>query len=253
MASDPLADPPPPAPPAAEARRPSAVQRVVALIEVVLCSDYPTQAALGTTLSAIGFTPYGSDGHLSATFVVTLSLVDTAILLGLIVFFLMAHGDRPRDVFIGERSPAQEASYGLPLVIVALAIGVAVLAVIQRFAPLLHNVERNPLQDLVRGRDVWLFALVVVIAGGVREELQRAFLLHRFERWLGGPVVGVVAVSLAFGAGHLLQGADAAITTGVLGAFWAIVYLRRRSVIAPVVSHSGFNLLQIVQFLVLGR
>ncbi len=227
---------------------------MVALIEVVLCSDYPTQAALGATLMAFGFTPYGSDGHLSVTFVVTLSLADTAMLLGLIVFFLLAHGERPRDVFVGARPLAREVSYGLPLVLVALALGIAVLAAIQRFAPSLHTVERNPLQDLVRGpRDVWLFAIVVVIAGGMREELQRAFLLHRFERWLGGPVVGVVAASLAFGAGHLLQGADAAITTGVLGAFWAIVYLRRRSVVAPVVSHSGFNLLQIVQFLVLGR
>ena len=37
---------------------------------------------------------------------------------------------------------------------------------------------------------------------------------------------------------------------GGAGAFWGVVYLRRRSVVAPVVSHSGFNLLQIVQFLV---
>jgi membrane protease YdiL (CAAX protease family) len=63
----------------------------------------------------------------------------------------------------------------------------------------------------------------------------------------------VVTASVAFGAGHLLQGADAAIATGVLGAFWGIIYLRRRSVVAPVVSHSGFNLLQIVQFLMTGR
>ncbi len=31
--------------------------------------------------------------------------------------------------------------------------------------------------------------------------------------------------------------------------FWAIIYLRRRSIVAPVVSHSGFNLLQLGQFL----
>jgi membrane protease YdiL (CAAX protease family) len=50
-----------------------------------------------------------------------------------------------------------------------------------------------------------------------------------------------------------LQGADAAIATGVLGVFWGIVYLRRRSVVAPVVSHSGFNLLQIAQYLLVGE
>ena len=87
----------------------------------------------------------------------------------------------------------------------------------------------------------------------MREELQRAFLMHRFERWLGGGAVGVVIASAAFGAGHLLQGADAAVATGLLGAFWAVVYLKRRSVVAPVVSHSGFNLLQLVQFMAIGR
>jgi hypothetical protein len=31
-----------------------------------------------------------------------------------------------------------------------------------------------------------------------------------------------------------------------------MVYLRRRSIAAPVVSHSGFNLLQILQYVVTG-
>jgi membrane protease YdiL (CAAX protease family) len=103
---------------------------------------------------------------------------------------------------------------------------------------------------LTSGRDAWLFALVVIVAGGVREEIQRAFLLHRFEVWLGGGAVGVVVTSTAFGVGHLLQGSDAAIVTGLLGAFWAVVYLRRRSAVAPMVSHAGFDLVQIGQYVI---
>src|SRR5258708_36247090 len=98
-----------------------------------------------------------------------------------------------------------------------------------------------------------MFAGLVVVAGGVREELQRAFLLRRFERSLGGATVGLVVASAAFGVGHLVQGVDAVIATALLGAFWGVVYLRRRSVIAPMVSHSGFDLLQVVQFLGTGR
>ena len=74
-----------------------------------------------------------------------------------------------------------------------------------------------------------------MIAGGVREEIQRAFILHRFSVWLGGGSLGVVIGSIAFGAGHLVQGYDAALATGLLGVFWGIVYLRRRSVVAPIV------------------
>jgi len=228
--------------------------RVVALIEVLICSDYPTQLALGATFALLGFGPYTAQGQLRLGYVVGLSLADAAALLGLILLFLYAHGERPRVVLLGRRPFSFEAAVGLPLILVAFGIGVAVLAPIQRFAPWLHTVEHNPLQALLRSpRDAWLFALVVVVAGGVREEIQRAFLLHRFEKWLGGGVTGVIVTSAAFGAGHLLQGADAAIATGLLGAFWGATYLRRRSAVAPMVSHSGFDLLQVLQFTVAGR
>ena len=99
---------------------------------------------------------------------------------------------------------------------------------IQRWAPSLHTVAVNPLQELLGSpRDAWWFALVVVAAGGVREEIQRAFLLHRFSIWLGGPAVGLAVTSIAFGAGHLMQGVDATIATGVLGAFWGAIYLQQ--------------------------
>jgi membrane protease YdiL (CAAX protease family) len=235
-------------------RSPSRIlERTVALLEVLLCSGYPTQIALGTTFTAFGFAPYTSPGHLSVPYVLTLSLVDTALLIGLIVMFLHAHGERAREVLLGQRPMLAEARYGLLLTITTLVIGIAVLASIRTFVPVLHNVEHNPLQDLMaRPRDAWLFMLVVVVAGGVREEIQRAFVLHRFEVWLGGRWVGIVVGSAAFGAGHLLQGADAAVATGLLGVFWGIVYLRRRSVVAPIVSHSGFNVLQIAQYLLVG-
>jgi membrane protease YdiL (CAAX protease family) len=180
-----------------------------------------------------------------------LSLLDSILLIGLMVFFLYAHGERPRDVFLGRRPISPEARLGLPLVFLALGMGFGILATIQRYAPSLHTVSINPLEALVRTpREAWLFVLVVIVPAGLREELQRAFLLRRFELWLGGATFGLVATSIAFGALHLLQGVDATIVTGALGAFWGIIYLRRRSVIAPLVSHSGFNLVQTLQFLV---
>jgi membrane protease YdiL (CAAX protease family) len=167
-----------------------------------------------------------------------------------VCLFLHAHGESVREVIVGPPRVADEMVAGIPLILAALGIAIVVLFAIQHLAPYLHTVEKNPLQALLRSpRDAWLFALVVVVAGGVREEIQRAFLLRRFDQWLGGGGVGVIVTSAAFGAGHLLQGIDAAIATGLLGAFWGVVYLRRRSAIAPIVSHSGFDLLQIVQFL----
>jgi uncharacterized protein len=228
-------------------------QRLVALIEVLICSDFLTQIAIGGTLTALGYQPL-INGRLNIFYVVILSIGDAVLLIGLIVLMLNAHGERPRHVLFGSRPAAREIGLGMTLIFAALAIGATLLLSIQRWAPSLHTVADNPLQELMRSpRDAWLFALVVLVAGGVREEIQRAFLLHRFSVWLGGPVVGVVVTSVAFGAGHLMQGVDAAIATGVLGAFWGIAYLRRRSALAPMVSHAGFDLLQIAQFLAVRR
>ncbi len=246
---DPVPGPQPPDPtPAADW-----TARAVALIEVLLCSDYPTQLALGATFVALGYGPYVR-GELRIGYVVGISVLDSLLLIGLVIAFLLAHRESPRAVFNGGRRIVREVAAGIPMTLVALGIGVVVLVLVQRFAPTLHTVPENPLQALLKSkRDALLFAVVVVIAGGVREEIQRAFLLHRFEQSLGGGAVGVVVTSVAFGAGHLIQGVDAAIATGLLGAYWGVVYLRRRSLIAPMVSHAGFDLLQIVQFMTLGR
>ena len=117
--------------------------------------------------------------------------------------------------------------------------------------PALHNVKENPLQQLIQTpRQALILALVATISGGLREEIQRAFILHRFEQHLGGARVGLVLYSLVFGFGHSLQGWDAVLATTILGAFWGSVYLMRGSIIAPVVSHSGFNAAEIFVFLV---
>lgn len=229
------------------------IHRIVAIIEVLLCSDYPTQLALGASFTAFGYGPYTA-GQLRLGYVVGISLGDSVLLVGLVVLFLLAHGESPAEVLNGRRSVWREFLVGLPMTLVALAIGIAVLGAIQLLAPTLHTVEHNPLQQLLKSpTSIALFACVVIIAGGVREEVQRAFLLHRFDQWLGGGRVGVIVTSIAFGGGHLLQGVDAAIATGLLGAFWGVIYLRRRSMVAPMVSHAGFDLLQIGQFLVVGR
>jgi membrane protease YdiL (CAAX protease family) len=202
-------------------------------------------------LSWFGLEP---SGGLRIRFVAPLLLADTVVLVGLMLVFLRVHGERPGDVFLGRGPWVGELRAAVPMAFKAYGIAIGVLLTISAVAPWLHNVEQNPLQDLLgTPRDAAIFAVLVVIAGGVREELQRAFVLRRFERYLGGTTVGIVLSSVGFGAGHLVQGVDAAIATGLLGAFWSVSYLRRRSVIAPVVSHGVFDLLQIGMFLATGR
>jgi len=232
---------------------PSFRRRLVALAEVFLCSSVPTQVAIGAILGALGWAPLSEGGGLSLNFVVTLSLADTALLIIFMVWLMREHGESPRALWLGTRSTLRETGFGL-LIVPALIFGVGILLnALRLFAPFLRNVPTNPLEQLATNPgDAAMLVMVAIVAGGLREELQRAFLLRRFEQYLGGPVVGVFVLSVGFGLGHFVQGWDAVITTGLLGAVWAWIYLRRRSSVAPMVSHAAFNALEIVRVALVG-
>ena len=217
-----------------------------AAAEIFLCSGYPTQLLIASVLASAGIPPMPG-GTLSPTFVFANLAIDTVVLLSLIFFFLRQSGDDPAAVFVGPRQPSVELRLGLLTVPLVLTIAVAVQVLVAKVAPSLHNVPESPFDSLLTSR--WLlagFIVLLIIAGGIREELQRAFLMHRFEQRLGGAIVGLVVTSVAFGLGHTMQGWDAAMATGTLGAFWGVLYLMRRSAIAGVVSHAFFNVIQVV-------
>jgi len=242
------------APPVASAPQPG-LSPARAALEVLLCSDYPTQLAIAAVLGQFGVGPLDADGHLSARFVYLVSSLDTVALVALIFWLLHRSGDRPGAVFFQRGRPLQEVIVGLALVPAAFAIVMLLQMGIYIVAPFLRNVTENPFQSLMGSPlQIAAFIALVLIAGGVREELQRAFLLRRFEQSLGGPVVGVIVTSVAFGLGHTLQGWDAAVVTGLLGALWGSVYLWRRNVLPTIVSHALFNVGEIlIAFAAVGR
>lgn len=229
----------------AERRTPRELTRARAAAEVLACSGYPTQLLIIAVLAALGIHPVAGDG-LSPTFIFAVSGLDTLLLLGLVFLFLYASGERPRDVFAPQGRLANEAVLGLLLLPAVFTLVIAVQFAIQTWAPHLRNVQVNPFMPLLASPLLLAgFVVLVTIAGGVREELQRAFLLHRFEQRLGGGRLGILLTSVAFGLGHTLQGWDAAIITALMGAFWGAIYLTRRSVVSTVVNHALFNVTQI--------
>jgi membrane protease YdiL (CAAX protease family) len=228
--------------------------RLVAILEILLCSGVPTQFAIIAVLQAAGFKQADPGGQPLLPFVLVQLLVDTVLVTVLMIVFMRVHGESPAALWVGRRPVTREVMIGLltvPLILVAVGI---MLNALRLFIPQLHNVATNPLEQMAATPgQAPTFAVLAIVAGGMKEELQRAFMLRRFEQYLGGAAVGVAVISLAFGLGHWIQGWDAVITTGALGAFWAWMYLRRRSSIAPVVSHAGFNSLEILRVALVGQ
>jgi membrane protease YdiL (CAAX protease family) len=243
-----------PAPPPRPSFR--ALPRWLALLQAILVSGIPTQVVVAVMLAGVVGMPF-DPADLSLEFFATLSVVDTALVLLLIYVFLSASGERPAAVFLGNRPWAREALRGLLLLpVVLLGVSLIVLSV-RTLMPWMHNVERNPLENFMQSPlEAAAFLVVVVLAGGVREELQRAFILHRFEQRLGGATLGLLIFSGAFGLLHIDQGYDSAVGIGVLGLLWGAIFIRRRSVVAPMVNHASFNAAQVLQGLlvnVLGK
>ena len=216
------------------------------LAEVILCSGFPTQLVLSGIAALIGIHPLTKTGGLSLPFVTLVSAADTVLLLLLVVWFLRIRGETAGQVLAGPRPVGREARLGLllaPAIVVFMGLGMWWL---RHMLPELATVPENPFEELARTRAGALTVLLVaLVAGGLREEVQRGFLLHRFGD-LGGPVNGLILTSIVFGFGHVVQGWDAVIVTGALGAFWGVMYLTRRSIVAAVVSHALANGVQVL-------
>jgi membrane protease YdiL (CAAX protease family) len=135
---------------------------------------------------------------------------------------------------------------GLLLVPVVAIVMTLLINAIRAVFPALQTVDKNPLtQYMGTPLEASVFIVVVIIGAGIKEELQRAFILHRFEQRLGGIRVGLVFFSLLFAVLHVPQGLDAALAIGLLGVFWGVLYIRRQSAVMSITNHAGFDALQV--------
>jgi len=88
---------------------------------------------------------------------------------------------------------------------------------------------------------LWIF--MGMFFGGFLEELARMFVLTRFERCFGrgGLILALVMGSVVFGIQHLYQGFGSMISIGIVGFLYALVYLRNRLALEPIIAHATFN------------
>lgn len=143
--------------------------------------------------------------------------------------------------------PSSEVRAGLAALPVLFAATFAVGLMFRLLLPD-YVTHVNPLLNLVRDwGDLGLLCITSIYVGGIKEEIQRAFVLNRFRN-LGGPWLGLILWSLFFGFGHLVQGPDNAVAAGILGLLFGVLYLRRRSLTAPIVAHALYDVLTLAVY-----
>src|SRR5687768_109624 len=127
-------------------------ERIGAVLEVVICSGFPTQLLLIAVLRGFGMPLQTSGGGLNPQFVFAVSLLDAVLVIGLVLLFLRAHHESARDVLLGRVRLLREALVGVALIPLAFFIVLLIMAVVLTYAPQLHNVLTNPLEDMLRTR-----------------------------------------------------------------------------------------------------
>jgi membrane protease YdiL (CAAX protease family) len=175
-------------------------------------------------------------------------LLESFITILLLTWILRAHNQTFGSVGLGQYRWKPDVIIGIGIVPVLFVIS-GLMSVFFQYCLPTHFTNHNPLLEIIHTRRELLFFVVsALIAGGVKEELQRAFILTRFRDHLGGARFGLVLWSMAFGIAHYVQGLQGMITAGLFGFLFGAVYLGRRSLTAPMIAHGLYDALALMGY-----
>lgn len=216
---------------------------VLAILEVALVATAGF-IIVPLVLALFGLSPYAIMNNSTS---MAILLVSEATLTLLLIRFLMAlRGEVPDKIGWASANLPKEIGIGLFTVPALFAATFSVKVGFQLFFPHWATVQ-NPLLELVKTDwDLGLFLVASIYAGGIKEEVQRAFVLTRFRDSLGGVYVGLFLWSLFFGYGHAIQGIDNAVGAGILGLLFGLLFIWRRNLTAPIVAHILYDVLTLI-------
>lgn len=175
----------------------------------------------------------------SLTFPLTASatIVRDLALVSLIAFFLWRNGEPAARIGWTQRNVLRNVILGAAL-FAPLLYGVGVLQTILKV--LGFSAPATPAPRSLRAEGAWEFVLagiLVVVVAITEEIIFRGYLMLRLTAATRHPMAAAVLSSIIFALGHGYEGTAGAITVGVMGFIFALVYLSTRSLVAPIVMH----------------
>ena len=219
--------------------------RLQAVIEIVMVSSVVSGFLVSMVLAAVFGRNRLNMAEMDVEFFATYQLF-AAVVTFLILWILMKRGG---ETLTGLGLHLKQWKANILLGILAapclLVLSVGIITAFKSFLPE-YALEKNPLIEMIHSpRQLALFIITVIVAGGIQEEIQRAFILCRFRSHLGGSWIGLVVWSLVFGAGHYVQGAQGMLAATVLGFIFGTLYLIRGNLVLPMTAHACYNTLTV--------
>jgi len=156
-------------------------------------------------------------------------------LTALAMYFVWTSGQPLSAMGVTRRHVGREIALGAALYVPMLFVLLCVQIVLRAF-----GVGSISLPEAMLPRSsselVLATALVAVVAFA-EEVVFRGYLLLRLRELIGNTPAAVACMTLVFASGHLYEGVAGVVGVTVLGLVFALVYLWRRSLVAPIVLH----------------
>jgi membrane protease YdiL (CAAX protease family) len=174
-------------------------------------------------------------------------------LVGLIAFFLWRNGEAVEVIGWTRANAGKEALLGLGL-FALLFPGTGLVENVLRSAGL--TAPATPLPRFLTARgpaELALAAVLVTVVAVAEETVFRGYLIHRLTAVTRRPAVAALLSAVIFSLGHGYEGTAGVVTVGVMGLALALVYVWRRSLVAPIVMHFLQDFGGIVLLPLLGR
>lgn len=176
-------------------------------------------------------------GSMNFTFVAVSVIVRDLSLVTLVLYFLWRNGEPFQTIGWSLKNWEKEASLGLAL-FGPVFLGAGFLDDLLRQAGVPAPATPTPAFFQVQGAgEIVLAFFLVVIVALVEETIFRGYLLLRFRAAGSYPLSAAILSSVIFALGHGYEGTSGVITVGALGLVFALVYLWRGSLVAPMVMH----------------
>jgi membrane protease YdiL (CAAX protease family) len=158
-------------------------------------------------------------------------------LVSLIVFFLWRNGEPLTRIGWTSRNAWQEALLGIGLFIPTFFVA-GLFEQLLRAVGLSSPAAPLPAFLTATGPAQLVLASILVVVVAVAEEtIFRGYLILRFGAVLQSVPAAIALSAVIFSLGHGYEGGAGVVTVGLIGVIFALVYVWRRSLVAPVTMH----------------
>ncbi len=176
-------------------------------------------------------------GGLQFTLVAVSTIVRDLGLMCLVLFFAWRNGESLDLLGWGLSGKWRELALGLVLFL-PFFYGVGLLGGVLEAAGFSAPSTPQPSFLTAKGAGEMVLAVILVAVVAITEEtIFRGYLILRFTGALARPGVAVLLSAGIFSLGHGYEGSAGVITVGIMGLVLALIYLWRKSLVAPIVIH----------------